>query len=379
MKRDKKRILFIFGTRPEALKLIVLIDALKKNTEFDVEVCVTGQHKEMVKQVFDIYGLEVDYNLDLMKPNQTLEDITIGCLTGLKQIFTDSNPDLVLVHGDTTSSAASSIAAFYNGILVGHVESGLRTGDLLSPWPEEFNRKVISIVADYHFAPTQEAKQNLLNENIPEDKIFITGNTIIDTLLDMKTRIESENSFSKSMEKKFNFIDPSKKIILITGHRRENFGEPFKEIFKAITILAERDDIEIIYPLHKNPNVRKIMKDLKDITNITILDPLDYKEFVMLMDKAYLILTDSGGIQEEAPTFKTPVLVMRDTTERPEAIKYGVAKLVGHNSSTIVQETNNLLDNDEEYKKMQSEENPFGDGNASERIISILSDLEVQN
>lgn len=373
-----KKILLVFGTRPEAIKmapLAIKLKALRK--DFETKVCVTGQHREMLDQVLDLFELEPDFDLNLMKQEQTLADINSGVLKGLESVFKKWTPDLVLVHGDTATTFAASLAAYYHKIKVGHVEAGLRTGNIYSPWPEEANRRLTSILATYHFAPTQNSFDNLIKENINPSSITITGNTVIDALLTVRDKVLHDSELLKIFEHKFNMLDENKKLILVTGHRRENFGQGFKDICQALANIArERSDVQIIYPVHLNPNVQHPVNEfLSDIDNIKLIEPQDYLPFVYLMAKSYLILTDSGGIQEEAPSLGKPVLVMRDTTERPEAVEAGTVKLVGTNSEVIKNSIIELLENDELYNKMKKAHNPYGDGNACDQIINFLNNI----
>ena len=375
-----KKILVVFGTRPEAIKMAPVIQKLKKEEEYyETRVCVTAQHREMLDQVLDLFKINPDYDLNIMQPDQGLDEVASKILIKLNPVLDDFLPDLVLVHGDTITTFAASLSAYLKKIKVGHVEAGLRTGDLFSPWPEEGNRKLTSILTDYHFAPTALSKKNLLDEGIDDSKIFITGNSVIDALQIIVSRIESDKKLKFQIEKrveKSGFVNLSSKFILVTGHRRENFGQGMLSICKSLKVLAKNNlDINFIYPVHLNPNVRKPVNDLlSDISNIKIVEPFEYEEFVYLMSKSYLILTDSGGIQEEAPSLGKPVLVMRDKTERPEAIEAGTVKLVGSDKDKIVKEVQRLLDNHGEYKKMCKAINPYGDGKTSKRIIEILKD-----
>ena len=368
--------LIIFGTRPEAIKMAPLVRAFKnENNQFDTRVCVTAQHREMLDQVLDFFEITPDYDLDLMKPNQNLYTLTSDILLGLKPILEEFQPDYVYVHGDTTTTMASSIAAYYSGAKVCHIEAGLRTNNKWSPFPEEMNRQVTGRIADYHFAPTEQAKQNLLKENVNEDTIIVIGNTVIDALLESASRVE--NLENPEIEKLKTIIDPSKKIILVTGHRRENHGQGFIAICEALKEIAQLNpDVQIIYPVHLNPNVQQPVYELLDgIGNIHLMEPLAYPAFVWLMNKSYLIITDSGGIQEEAPSLGKPVLVMRETTERPEALAAGTVILVGSNKEKIVLECNNLLTNKEKYNKMSALHNPYGDGKACEKIIDFVKSI----
>ena len=375
-----KKILVVFGTRPEAIKMAPVIQKLKKEEEYyETRVCVTAQHREMLDQVLDLFKINPDYDLNIMQPDQGLDEVASKILIKLNPVLDDFLPDLVLVHGDTITTFAASLSAYLKKIKVGHVEAGLRTGDLFSPWPEEGNRRLTSILTDYHFAPTALSKKNLLDEGIDDSKIFITGNSVIDALQIIVSRIESDKKLKFQIEKrveKSGFVNLSSKFILVTGHRRENFGQGMLSICESLKVLAKNNlDINFLYPVHLNPNVRKPVNDLlSDISNIKIVEPFEYEEFVYLMSKSYLILTDSGGIQEEAPSLGKPVLVMRDKTERPEAIEAGTVKLVGSDKDKIVKEVQRLLDNHGEYKKMCKAINPYGDGKTSKRIIEILKD-----
>ena len=368
-----KKILLVFGTRPEAIKMAPLVLELKKRPELDVQVCVTAQHREMLDQVLHLFDLTPDYDLDLMQPGQDLYDITARALQGLKGVLSEAKPDLVLVHGDTTTTFSASLAAFYQKIPVGHIEAGLRTGDIYSPWPEEINRKLTGSLTQLHFAPTEKSQQNLLVENINADNIFVTGNTVIDALLQVVDIIKTDTELNQRLKAQFDFVDPSKKLILVTGHRRESFGGGFERICQALKSLAERGDVQVVYPVHLNPNVKEpVDRILAGVENVHLIEPLDYLPFVYLMSQSYLILTDSGGVQEEAPSLGKPVLVMRDTTERPEAIQAGTVKLVGTDLNYILEQAINLLDNASEYEKMSIAHNPYGDGKACARIADII-------
>ncbi|MDK4793054.1 MULTISPECIES: non-hydrolyzing UDP-N-acetylglucosamine 2-epimerase [Acinetobacter] len=370
-----KKVLLVFGTRPEAIKMAPLVSQLQDNKFFfETKVCVTGQHRQMLDQVLELFDLKPDFDLNLMKPGQTLSDVTSGVLKGLEQVFEQWMPDIVLVHGDTATTFAASLAGYYHKIKIGHVEAGLRTGDLYSPWPEEANRKLTGVLADYHFAPTQSSYDNLIKENVDLDKIVVTGNTVIDALLQVKSKIERNNDLITQFSQKFNFLDKDKKLILVTGHRRENFGQGFLNICSALARLAEEyPNIQIVYPVHLNPNVQQPVNDLlSHIGNVFLIQPQDYLPFVYLMNQSYLILTDSGGIQEEAPSLGKPVLVMRDTTERPEAVKAGTVKLVGTDSSKIIENVIELIEDSNKYKSMAEAHNPYGDGKAAEKIINFL-------
>ncbi len=369
-----KKILSIFGTRPEAIKMAPLVNLLESESVFNSEVCVTAQHRKMLDQVLGIFKITPDYDLDIMQDGQSLFQITSKIITGLEDIFKKSKPDLVLVHGDTTTTMASSIAAYYKQIKVGHVEAGLRTGNILSPWPEEANRRITSITTNYHFAPTLLSQQNLIDENINESSIIITGNTVIDSLLQVMKRIDNNSDFKNKLRKKFEYLNENKKLILVTGHRRESFGTGFKNICLSLKEIANKHkDVEIIYPVHLNPNVIGPVKDtLSGIDNIFLVEPLEYIEFCYLMSLSYIILTDSGGIQEEAPSLGKPVLVMRETTERPEAIEAGTVKLVGTDIDEICKNVESLLEDEVKYHEMSKAHNPYGDGKACTRIVNFL-------
>lgn len=371
------KVLLVFGTRPEAIKMAPLYHQLNNSNLFETKICVTGQHRDMLDQVLKLFDLKPDFDLDIMKAGQDLTDVTIKILSGLKELFTNYQPDIVLVHGDTTTTFATSLACYYKKIKVGHIEAGLRTGDLYSPWPEEGNRKLTGVIADLHFAPTKQSRKNLLSENIDRDKIFITGNTVIDSLFLILNKINSDTSLQNELENRFSFIDFKKKIILITGHRRENFGGGFENICNAISILAQSNkDVQFVYPMHLNPNVREpVNRLLSNKENIFLIEPLEYLPFLYLMNKSYLILTDSGGIQEEAPSLGKPVLVMRDTTERPEAVEAGTVILVGTSKENIIYNVNLLLNDFNLYEKMSETHNPYGDGSACMQIEEILGEI----
>lgn len=363
---NKKRVMLVFGTRPEAIKMCPLVNVLKARKEFETIVCVTGQHKEMLEQVLDAFHIVPDINLNIMKENQTLFDVTTAILTNIKGVLEKERPDVVLVHGDTTTTYATALACFYLQIPVGHVEAGLRTYNMDSPFPEEFNRQSVSLIARYHFAPTEQARQNLLNEGKDDSTIYVTGNTAIDAL---KTTINPEYRHEE-----LDWVGDAR-LIMLTAHRRENLGEPMEHMFRAINrICNEHPDIKVIYPIHMNPRVRDTAdRILGGNKNIRIIEPLNVLDFHNFLNNAYLILTDSGGIQEEAPSLGKPVLVMRDTTERPEGIAAGTLKLVGTDEETIYRNFKLLLEDQEEYHTMSSTSNPYGDGYASERIADILS------
>ena len=374
------KILAVFGTRPEAIKMAPVLRAIGK--KMDVKVCVTAQHRHMLDQALELFEITPDYDLDIMKSGQDLFDITSKVLLGIKQVIQSESPDIILVHGDTSTSMAVSMAAFYLQIPIGHVEAGLRTYDINSPFPEEFNRQLTARVATFHFAPTEVARQNLLNERVPDRQIYVTGNTVIDALLSVIEKARS-TSFSNSILKSVPFLKQQKDdlphIILVTGHRRENFGKGFEEICQALhDIATDNPDIQVIYPVHLNPNVLEpVNRILSNLNNVHLIEPMEYLAFVKLMDLSYLVLTDSGGIQEEAPSLGKPVLVMRDTSERPEGIDAGTVKLVGSSKKEIVKKVNQLLTNNELYTKMSRAHNPYGDGNASNTICAILENINI--
>lgn len=371
--KNKKTILTIFGTRPEAIKMAPIVKKLKNIPNINSKICITAQHRQMLDQVLKVFNIIPDYDLNIMKSKQDLTSTTCEILIELKKIISQQKIDLVLVHGDTTTAMSSSLAAFYEKIPVGHIEAGLRTGNKYSPWPEEINRCIIGRIADLHFAPTETAKKNLLEENINEKKIYVTGNTVIDTLLEVNKKIESDNYISKKLYEKFYFLNKKTKIILITGHRRENFGQGFENICNALKKISTRKDIDIVYPVHLNPSVQEpVFRILKNVKNIHLISPLEYIEFVFLMKHSYIILTDSGGIQEEAPSMGKPVILLRNTTERPEAVTSGSVKLVGTNQDSIIKEVNLLLNDQNEYQRICKVINPYGDGNASMRIIHAI-------
>jgi UDP-N-acetylglucosamine 2-epimerase (non-hydrolysing) len=369
-----KRIAIIFGTRPEAIKLAPVYRALKARfPHSDIRACSTGQHRQMLEQVLQVFDIPLDFNLNLMEPGQDLTDITGRVLMGLRSIFSDWRPDLVMVHGDTTTTFAASLAAYYQKIPVAHVEAGLRTGNIYSPWPEEINRKLTGAIADLHFAPTANASANLTNEGVKAQDIVVTGNTVIDALQFAVGVLEAQSEPPQELHELLAGLNTSSKIILVTGHRRENFGAGFESICNAIQQLATRQDVEIIYPVHLNPNVQELVNRLLGgISNVHLIAPQDYLPFVYLMRLCYLVLTDSGGVQEEAPSLGKPVLVMRDTTERPEAVTAGTAKLVGTDHVQIVAECTRLLDDPVAYRDMGMAINPYGDGLASDRIASAI-------
>jgi UDP-N-acetylglucosamine 2-epimerase len=369
-----KKVLTVFGTRPEAIKMAPLVKALARQEDIDARVCVTAQHRQMLDQVLELFEIVPDYDLDLMRERQTLGDLTSGILQSIGRVYEDWQPDAVLVHGDTTTTLAASLAAFYRYIPVGHVEAGLRTGNVWSPWPEELNRRVTDAVASWLFAPTEQAKHNLFSEGARRSQVVLTGNTVIDALLQVTRKLEDDPALAGSLVTRYPFLDASRRLILVTGHRRESFGEPFKHFCEALKQIASKyDDVQLVYPVHLNPNVRTpVNAILSDLPNVHLIEPQDYLPFVYLMSKAYLIITDSGGIQEEAPALGKPVLVTRETTERPEAIRAGTARLVGTDTDRIVAEVGGLLDDTGQYASMSHATNPYGDGHASERIVDAL-------
>ena len=367
----------MFGTRPEAIKMAPLIKAMQQNSYIQSKVCVTAQHREMLDQVLNLFEVRPDYDLNIMKSGQDLFDVTLNVLRGLKNVLDDYQPDVVLVHGDTTTTFSASLAAYYKQIAIGHVEAGLRTGNILSPWPEEANRKLTSVLAKYHFAPTTNSRSNLIKENINAANIYVTGNTVIDALQLVVQKFNTDRALVSRLAQSIQslgFQDFDKRFVLVTGHRRENFGDGFFNICNALKALARANPtINIVYPVHLNPNVRQpVIEILSNSPNIKLIEPLEYEAFVFLMSKAYLILTDSGGIQEEAPSLGKPVLVMRDTTERPEAVEAGTVKLVGSNQKAIINAVQQLIDEPKTYNKMSRAHNPYGDGQASKRIIQSL-------
>ncbi len=369
------KVLTVFGTRPEAIKMAPLVHALAADERFESKCCVTAQHREMLDQVLELFKIVPDYDLNLMKVGQTLPEITTRILLELTPVLKEFKPDVVLVHGDTATTFAASLAAYYEQIAVGHVEAGLRTGNIYSPWPEEGNRKLTGALTSFHFSPTDTSKANLLKENYASENIFVTGNTVIDALLLVKEQIEGDVELSNTLAMQFPMLDERKKLILVTGHRRESFGGGFERICESLAQTAKaHPDVQILYPVHLNPNVQEPVKRiLKDVDNVHLIEPQQYLPFVYLMNRSYIILTDSGGIQEEAPSLGKPVLVMRDTTERPEAIEAGTVKLVGTDVNAIIDNLTSLLTDDIAYKKMSFSHNPYGDGKACEKILDVLN------
>lgn len=368
------KTLCVFGTRPEAIKMAPLVQALGADERFESRVCVTGQHREMLDQVLDLFEITPDHDLNIMKPGQDLTDVTCAILGGLREILREEKPDIVLVHGDTATTFATSLAAYYQQIPVGHVEAGLRTGNLYSPWPEEANRKLTGALAKLHFAPTETSKNNLLAEGVNQANVVVTGNTVIDALLEVVEKLDHDHALLERMQAEFSFLRPEARLVLITGHRRESFGGGFERICEAIAQVAkENPGVDLLYPVHLNPNVREPVHRLLDkLDNVHLIEPTDYLPFVYLMNRSSIILTDSGGIQEEAPSLGKPVLVMRDTTERPEAVDAGTVKLVGTDVAKIVTELGELLNSEAAYREMSFAHNPYGDGKACSRILDAL-------
>ena len=383
-----KSIMLVFGTRPEAIKMAPLVKALQKEGDkFRTLVCVTGQHREMLDQVLQLFEITPDFDLNIMHKGQNLYDVTSKVLMGMGNVLKTEKPDIVLVHGDTTTSMAAALASFYEQIPVGHIEAGLRTNDIYSPWPEEINRQITGRISTYNFAPTQFGRNNLIKENIPENKIIVTGNTVIDALYYVVDKIKSDSTLSNELQTKIlgmgydmsRLSDGKRRMVLITGHRRENFGDGFRNICNALAFLSDKyQDVDFVYPMHLNPNVRGPINELfadNKRNNLFFIEPLDYFEFVLMMENSYIVLTDSGGVQEEAPGLGKPVLVMRDTTERPEAVEAGTVKLVGTDYNAIVEEMSLLLDSKDAYNTMSKAVNPYGDGKACERIVNYLANL----
>ena len=370
----KKKVMVVFGTRPEAIKMAPVVEALRAAPGVETIVAVTAQHRQMLDQVLDLFGIVPDEDLDVMQPGQNLVGLTSRILDGMSEVIARHKPDIVLVHGDTTTTLATSMAAFYSRTAIGHVEAGLRTGNLYSPWPEEANRKLTGALAALHFAPTERSRANLLSEGVPAEHIHVTGNTVIDALLAVIEKIRSNADLEQSLAGRFPFLDPSKRLILVTGHRRENFGDGFEQICMALKEIAGRGDTQVVYPVHLNPNVQEpVNRILGSQPDLHLLEPQDYLPFVYLMSRAHIIISDSGGIQEEAPSLGKPVLVMRDTTERPEAVDAGTVVLVGTDPKRIVAETCRLLDDADAYQVMARAHNPYGDGTAAARIAGLLA------
>ncbi|TKW65994.1 MAG: UDP-N-acetylglucosamine 2-epimerase (non-hydrolyzing) [Paracoccus denitrificans] len=374
------KVLTVFGTRPEAIKMAPVAKAVAADPRFEGRVCVTGQHRQMLDQVTALFGLTPDYDLDVMQAGQDLYGVTAAILTGMKPVLEAERPDIVLVHGDTATTLTATLAAFYAQVPVGHVEAGLRTGNLYAPWPEEGNRRVTGALATFHFAPTETARQALLREGVPDQRIFVTGNTVIDALMEVTNRFKTQPELAQGIAGGFDFLKPERRMILVTGHRRESFGGGFERICAALARIAGRfGDVDIVYPVHMNPNVRgPVNRLLADHSNIHLIEPQDYLPFVWLMNRCDMIITDSGGIQEEAPSLGKPVLVMRDTTERPEALEAGTVKLVGTDSDRIFEAAAQLLTDKAAYQRMSVAHNPYGDGRATGRILSALAEFWAQ-
>lgn len=377
----KIKVMLVFGTRPEAIKMAPLALMIKGDERFDCRICVTGQHRQMLDQVLDIFDLKASYDLEIMRPDQDLSDITSAVLLGMREVFQQFRPDIVLVHGDTATTFSASLAAYYHQIPIGHVEAGLRTHNLYSPWPEEANRKLTGALTALHFAPTSSSEANLLREGVDQGDILVTGNTVIDALLKVVDRLKADKALVREVQARLPLLDNGRRMILVTGHRRESFGGGFERICQALaTIAADFPNVDIVYPVHLNPQVQEpVNRLLFNIPNIHLIAPQEYLPFVYLMNRAHILLTDSGGVQEEAPSLGKPVLVMRDTTERPEAVESGTVKLVGTDTQLIVQEVTRLLIDEDEYTRMSFAHNPYGDGAACKRIVSALADWAERN
>ena len=375
-----KKVMVVFGTRPEAIKMAPVVREVKADSSLEVKVCITAQHRQMLDQVMDIFKLKADFDLNVMAPNQTLGDVTCKVLKGMENVFDQWRPDIVLVQGDTTTVMATALAAFYHKIEVGHVEAGLRTGNIYSPWPEEMNRLIAGNLATWHFAPTPRSRDNLLKENKDPSRVFVTGNTVIDALHDAVGMIDADKALEARLSAQFPFLDPTKRLLLVTGHRRENFGDGFIHICNAIARVAKRPDVQVVYPMHMNPNVRKpVTEILGALDNVHLIEPLDYLSFLYMMRRSHLIMTDSGGVQEEAPSLGKPVIVMRDTTERPEAVDAGTVILAGTSTESMVSSAERLLDDDAFYDRMAHAVNPYGDGKAAQRIVEIIRTGRLDN
>lgn len=367
------KVAIVFGTRPEAIKMAPVVAAFRADSAFETLVCVTGQHRTMLDQVLGIFGIEPDIDLDIMTPGQSLTDITVRVLQGMEKVIREHKPDVVLVHGDTTTAMAAALAAFYHQVPVGHVEAGLRTRDIMRPWPEEMNRSVIDVVGRWLFAPTPQARQALLDERIDGSRIAVTGNTVIDALLMASDLIEGDAARQNAIASDFTYLDPAKRLLLVTGHRRENFGGGLRRMCEALARLARRGDVQVVYPVHLNENVQQAAREtLSGVDDVFLIDPLEYLPFIYLMRRSHLIITDSGGIQEEAPSLGKPVLVTRDVTERPEAVAAGTARLVGTDPDVIVREAEKLLDSPDAYRRVSEITNPYGDGKAAQRILEAI-------
>ena len=375
-----KKVMIVFGTRPEAIKMAPVVKACKARPELEIKVCVTAQHRQMLDQVMEIFGLKADFDLNVMAPNQTLADVTCKVLKGMEGVFVKWTPDMVLVQGDTTTVMAAALAAFYHKIAIGHVEAGLRTGNLYSPWPEEANRLLAGCLANQHYAPTPRSRENLLKENKDPKTVFVTGNTVIDALHEAVKIMDGDSVLKARLAAQFPFLDPAKRLVLVTGHRRENFGEGFIHICNAIKRVASRPDVQVVYPMHMNPNVRKPVNEiLGGLANVNLIEPLDYLSFLYMMRQSYLIMTDSGGVQEEAPSLGKPVIVMRDTTERPEAVDAGTVILAGTETESMASAAERLLDDAAFYDKMARAVNPYGDGLAARRIAELVATGTMQS
>jgi len=369
----KTKVMVVFGTRPEAIKMAPLVHAIQAHPQLEAMTVVTAQHREMLDQVLEIFSIRPDADLDIMQPGQTLPDVTARIVQGMTPVITRMKPDLVLVHGDTSTTLSTALAAFYARVPVGHVEAGLRTGNMHAPWPEEMNRRLTAPLCAIHFAPTAGSRDNLLREGMSGESIHVTGNTVIDALLQVDARLRDDRALRETMQARFPFLAPGKRLVLVTGHRRENFGDGFERICKALAEIARRDDVQVVYPVHLNPNVQEpVHRHLSGLDNVHLIEPQDYLPFVYLMQQSYLILTDSGGVQEEAPSLGKPVLVMRDTTERPEAVHAGTVRLVGTDNERIVSEIARLLDDASAYAAMSEAHNPYGDGLACKRIVEAI-------
>lgn len=367
------KVAIVFGTRPEAIKMAPVVAAFRADSAFETLVCVTGQHRTMLDQVLGIFGIEPDIDLDIMTPGQSLTDITVRVLQGMEKVIREHKPDVVLVHGDTTTAMAAALAAFYHQVPVGHVEAGLRTRDIMRPWPEEMNRSVIDVVGRWLFAPTPQARQALLDERIDGSRIAVTGNTVIDALLMASDLIEGDAARQNAIASDFTYLDPAKRLLLVTGHRRENFGGGLRRMCEALARLARRGDVQVVYPVHLNENVQQAAREtLSGVDDVFLIDPLEYLPFIYLMRRSHLIITDSGGIQEEAPSLGKPVLVTRDVTERPEAVAAGTARLVGTDPDVIVREAEKLLDSPDAYRRVSEISNPYGNGKAAQRILEAI-------
>jgi len=376
--KDYLSVLVVIGTRPEAIKMSPLIIALKADAKFRVTVCITSQHREMLRQVLDLFQIKEDFDLDIMRNNQTPAEVAARILSSLTPIFERAAPDLVLVHGDTITASAAATAAYLGGISVGHVEAGLRTQNLYEPWPEEGNRKIIGALSQYHFAPTDSAKCNLLAENIPAGNILVTGNTVIDALLQSREIIKQFSEVKNSLDQRFSFLSETKRLVLLTIHRRESFGSGLESVCRSVlTLISEFQDIEVVVPVHPNPNISSyIRSELSSKSRVHLIEPQDYLPFIYLMERSHIIMTDSGGVQEEAPSLGKPVIVLRNTTERPEAVEAGTVKLVGTKETTILSEMRTLLSSPKDYEKMASAHNPYGDGNAVLKIMDFMRKIE---